>query len=126
MVVPMIEMISNTDVEVAPPLMPGTTMCVTKEVKCGLVISNSGTTSKLMAMNSIMKRSQRLNEPVAVTPKRSRIATGTATYLLTPKYCMEYSTPMNSVMMIKKLRKRIEKIERLPQYRPSRSRMSRP
>ena len=32
---------------------------------------------RLMATNSIMNRSQRLNDPVAVTAKRSTIAMGT-------------------------------------------------
>ena len=39
---------------------------------------------------------------------------------------MASETPMNSVMMMRKFKKRIEKIDRLPQYRPKRSRMSRP
>jgi hypothetical protein len=55
-------------------------------------MNSSGTTRKLMATKSIMKRSQRLNEPDAVTAKSNKMATGTATYLLTPKYCIEYST----------------------------------
>ena len=71
--------------------------------------------TKLIAMNSIMNRSQRRNEPDAVTEKSSTTATGTETYGLTPKYSIASEMPMNSVMMMRKFKIRIEKMERLPQ-----------
>ena len=73
-----------------------------------------------------MNRSQRWNDPVAVTPKSATTAMGTDTKAETPKYSMDNEMPMNSVTMIKKLSKRIELIETLPQRRPMRSRISRP
>jgi hypothetical protein len=65
-----------------------------------------------------MNRSQRWNEPEAVTPKSSHDGDRHRDDRLTPKYSIESEMPMNSVMMIRKLSRRIELIETLPQRLP--------
>ena len=84
-VVPMIEMMSSTALEEAPPRMPGMTAWCSTVVKWGLVTSTSGTMKKLMATKSIMNRSHRWNEPDAVTAKSRITAMGTEIYGETPK-----------------------------------------
>ena len=86
----------------------------------------SGITTTLTATKSIMNRSQRRNDPVEVTAKSVTAATGTETYGETPKYLIDSEMPMNSVTMMRKLSRRIDEIDTVPQRRPIRSRMSRP
>jgi len=102
--------------------MPGTARSRNSECVATWACRTSGIITTFTATKSIMKRSHRWNEPVAVTPKRATTAIGTDTKADTPKYSIDNEMPMNSVMMIKKLSRRIEPIETLPQRRPTRSR----
>src|SRR5580698_8704990 len=125
-VVPMIEMMSSTAAEDVPPRMPGTARSRNNEWLATWACRTNGIIKMFTATKSIMKRSHRWNDPVAVMQKSATTAIGTDTKADIPKYSIESEMPMNSVMMIKKFRSRIELIETLPQRRPMRSRMSRP
>ncbi len=111
----MIEMMSSTAPEDAPPRKRGTKVAWVIAENEGCVTINRGMMMKLTAMKSIMKRSQRRNEPDAVTEKSKTTAIGTETYGLTPKYSIESEMPMNSVTMMRKFKNKMEKIDRLPQ-----------
>ena len=84
-VVPTIAMISSTAVELAPPLMSGVTTCRATSTMCGCASTSSGITRKFATTNTYMKRSQLRKLPVEVMPISATAASGTATYLLTPK-----------------------------------------
>ncbi len=73
----MIEMMSSTDAEFAPPRMEGMTLWLAIAEKCGWAKTTSGTMTKLSATKTIMNRSQRWNVPEAVTAKSTTTATGT-------------------------------------------------
>jgi len=84
-VVPTIAMISNTAVELAPPLIPGVKTCWAASPTSGCASTSSGITRKLATTNRYMKRSQLRKLPVEVIPISATAASGTARYLLTPK-----------------------------------------
>jgi len=99
-VVPMIEMMSNTPAEDVPPRMPGTARSRNSECVATWACRTSGIITTFTATKSIMKRSHRWNEPVAVTPKRPpRDRHGHEGRHA--KYSIDNEMPMNSVMMIK-------------------------
>ena len=66
-VVPTIAMISRTDVELTPPWIPGTAVCLTTGPLDGWLRTSRGITSRFAAMNRNMNRSQRRKLPLAVT-----------------------------------------------------------
>ena len=76
-------------------------------------------------MNANIARSQRGKLPLAVIATSMTAATGTEMYGLTWKYCSASETPMNSVMMVRKLRMNRSPTLNQPQNRPNRSLISR-
>ena len=71
-----------------------------------------------------MARSQRRKLPLIVMPIRITAASGTATTDLSPKYSPARLIPMNSVLIVKKLRRKMPATEYQPQNRPKRSLIS--
>ncbi len=76
-------------------------------------------------MNANIARSQRAKLPLTVIAIRMSPAIGTEMYGLTWKYCSASETPMNSVVMVRKLRMNRSPTLNQPQNRPNRSLMSR-
>ena len=76
-------------------------------------------------MNANIARSQRAKLPLAVIAIRISPATGTEMYGLTWKYWSASETPMNSVVMVRKLRMNRSPTLKAAQNRPNRSLMSR-
>ena len=76
-VVPTIAMISRTEVEFAPPAIPGTKKSCAMFPKLGCEMKNSGTISRFAKTNTNIIRSQRRKLPVAVMVNSSAAATGT-------------------------------------------------
>ena len=91
------------------------------EPGCGWLAIASGIATKFVATNTYMNRSQRRKLPVAVIATSATAATGTATYLLTPKYPRARLTPMNSVTIVRKFRRNRSPTENDPQNFPNRS-----
>ena len=70
-------------------------------------------------------RSQVANRPVTVIPTNNSAAMGTAMNGERPKYAAPRLTPMNSVVMVRKLSRNRSPTEKNPQNLPKRSKMSR-
>ena len=85
-------MSSGTLTATATPVRKGRTVHV-----LSLIHISSGIITTFTATKSIMKRSHRWNEPVAVTPKRATTAIGTDTKADTPKYSIDNEMPMRCV-----------------------------
>jgi len=84
-VVPTIAMISRIEVELTPPWIPGTKKSCPIGPALMCAMKNSGISSRLPNTNTNMARSQERKLPLAVMPISAAAATGTATYLDTPK-----------------------------------------
>src|ERR1019366_5497108 len=77
-VVPTMAMMSSTAADDTPPLILGTTKFRPMVAQRGWESSNSGSWTKLMAMNTNMARSHREKLPDAMIATRATAATGTA------------------------------------------------
>ena len=124
-VVPTTATISSAEFDVRPPSTPGTKNPLSDAPGSGWLSNTSGRTSKLAKRNTNMARSQRRKLPLTVMPIRRSAAMGTAMKMLRPKYCPARLMPMNSVLMVRKLSKKMPPAENQPQKRPKRSLMSR-
>ncbi len=71
-----------------------------------------------------MARSHRRKLPLTVIPIRITAASGTAITVRRPKYSPARLMPMNSVLMVKKLSRKMPATENQPQKRPKRSLIS--
>ena len=84
-VVPTIAMIRRTEVEFAPPWIPGTNRPWMIGLAFGWAMKNSGITNRLANTNTNIDRSQLRKLPVAVIAISANAAIGTAMYCETPK-----------------------------------------
>ena len=84
-VVPTIAMISSTEVEDAPPWIPGTKKSWAIGPMWGCAMKNSGTARKLVNTKMNITRSQRRKLPLAVMATSRTAAIGTETYSEMPK-----------------------------------------
>ena len=84
-VVPTIAMISSTEVELAPPWIPGTKKSWAIGPTRGWAMKNSGISSRFANTNTNIDRSHERKLPLAVIPISAAAAIGTETYSETPK-----------------------------------------
>ena len=123
-VVPTMAKISSAPFEVRPPSMPGSTNPLSAAPGSGWLRTRRGSASRLANRKTNIARSQRRKLPLSVIPISSSVAIGTAKYLLMPKYSAARPTPMNSVLMTRKLSRKRPATEYQPQKRPNRSAIS--
>src|ERR1039458_2151596 len=124
-VVPTMAMMSSTEVELKPPLTPGTVSPCRNGPALGWLKMANGITKKLTTTKRYMNRSQLRKLPEAVMRINPTAARGTAMYSLMPKYSRARLTPMNSVAIVKKFKMKRSPTENAPQNLPKRSMISR-
>ncbi len=114
-VVPMMAMMSRTDVDVKPPLTPGTVRPCKKGPVLGWLKIARGITKKFTITKKYMNRSQLRKLPEAVMRINATAAMGTAMYSLMPKYSRARLTQMNSVVIVRKFKMKRSPTENAPQ-----------
>ena len=124
-VVPTMATISSAALDVRPPSTPGTAKPVSTPPPLGWLSTASGSTSRLAARKTNIARSQRRKLPLSVIPISSSAARGTRMKGDRPKYSPARLMPMNSVLMVRKFKRKMPPAENQPHDRPKRSVMSR-
>ena len=124
-VVPTMATIRSAELEVSPPSTPGTRNPWSAAPGLGWLSTTSGRTSRLAKRKTNIARSQRRKLPLIVIPTSSAAAIGTEMNGFRPKYSPARLTPMNSVLMVRKFRRKMPPAENHPHDRPKRSVMSR-
>src|SRR5437899_7750558 len=113
-VVTTMAMMSSAAFEVNPPYTPGVKNPWSTPPGLGWLRTASGITRRLANRKTNIARSQLRKLPLSVIAIKTIAASGTMRYLLKPKYSAASVTPMNSVLIVRKFKRK-----RLPtEYQP--------